>query len=92
VQKFYNKLKYIVNIGITLASTAVVVNQELMKAKIEGVVMEVARMGQWVDHMDQRVNRMDEKLDQMEKKMEKKFERMEKKMDKLLSQQFVTNF
>ncbi len=52
--------------------------------KVEGVMMEVDRMGQWVD-------RMEEKFEQMEKRMDEKFIRMEKKMDELLSQQYVPN-
>ncbi len=101
-QRFYSELKYIVSTRVALAGAAVVVNQELTKAKIEGVVMEVARMGQRVDRMEekleemekkmgQRVDRMEERLEKMEKKMDQKFDQMEQKMDKLLIQQFVPN-
>jgi len=45
VQRFYNELKYIVSIGIKLAGVAIVVNQKMMKAKVEGVEMEVAQIG-----------------------------------------------
>jgi len=38
--------------------------QKLTKAKVEGVMMGAAWMGQWIDHMD-------EKFEQMEKKMDK---------------------
>ncbi len=47
-----------------MAGATIVMNQELTKAKIEGVMMEVARMGQQMDHLD-------EKFDWMEKKMDK---------------------
>jgi uncharacterized membrane protein len=67
-----------------LAGAAVVVNQKLTKAKVEVVMMEVARMGQRVDHME-------EKFEQMEKKMDEKFNKMEKKMDILLIQQSIPN-
>jgi hypothetical protein len=56
-QKFYNELKYIVSIGITMVGATIIMNQELMKAKIEGVVMEVARMGQQIDHMNQKLTK-----------------------------------
>ncbi len=86
------------SIGVTLAGADVVVNQELTKAKVEGVMMEVARMGQRVDHLGQQldrmgqwVDRMEEKFEQMEKKMDEKFDIMEYKMDKLLIQQSVPN-
>jgi len=39
-------------------------NQEFTKVKVEGAVMEVARMGQQINHMD-------EKFDKLEKKMDK---------------------
>jgi hypothetical protein len=42
---FFSELKYILTVGVALASAAVVVNQKLMKTKIEGVLMEVVRMG-----------------------------------------------
>jgi DNA anti-recombination protein RmuC len=93
-QRFYSELKYIVSTGVALAGAAVVVNQELTKAKIEGVVMEVARMGQQVDRMEekleemekkmgQRVDRMEEKLEEMEKKMGQRVDRMEEKLEKM---------
>jgi hypothetical protein len=41
-QRFYSELKYIVSTRVALAAAAVVVNQELTKAKIKEVVMEVA--------------------------------------------------
>jgi hypothetical protein len=41
-QRFYNELKYIVSIGITMAGATIIMNQELMKAKVEGMMMEVA--------------------------------------------------
>jgi hypothetical protein len=44
-QKFYNELKYIVSVGITMVGATIIMNQELTKAKVEGVMMEVARMG-----------------------------------------------
>jgi hypothetical protein len=50
-QKFYSELKYIVNIGITLVGVTIIMNQELTKAKVEGVVTEVARMGQRIIHI-----------------------------------------
>jgi hypothetical protein len=37
-----------------------------MKTKIEGVLMEVVRMGQQVDDMGQGADRMEEKFEQME--------------------------
>jgi hypothetical protein len=42
----------------------IIMNQELTKAKVEGAMMEVARMGQQINHMD-------EKFEEMEKKMDK---------------------
>ncbi|CAM6040855.1 unnamed protein product [Sphagnum compactum] len=92
MERFYSELKYILSIGAALAGAAVVINQDLTKTKIEGVVMEVNRMGQQVDRMGQRVDRMGRRVDCMEKKMDEKFEQMEKKVDKLLSQQSVTNY
>jgi heme/copper-type cytochrome/quinol oxidase subunit 4 len=50
-QKFYTELKYIVSIGITLVGVTIIMNQELTKAKAEGVVTEVARMGQQIVHI-----------------------------------------
>jgi DNA anti-recombination protein RmuC len=93
-QRFYSELKYIVSTGVALAGAAIVVNQELTKAKIEGVVMEVARMGQQVDHMEekleemekkmgQRVDCMEEKLEEMEKKMGQRVDRMEEKLEEM---------
>ncbi len=80
-QKFYAEIKYILSVGVALAGAAVVVNQELTKAKIEGVStkiegvsMEVARLGQRVDNLEKRIARM------------------EKKIDELLIQQSVPNF
>jgi hypothetical protein len=55
-QKFYNELKYILSIGITMVGATIVMNQELTKAKVEGVMMEVAKMGQQIDHMDETFN------------------------------------
>jgi hypothetical protein len=34
-----------VSVGVELAGAAVVVNQEMMKAKVEGMEMEVAQIG-----------------------------------------------
>ncbi len=42
----------------------IIMNQEFTKVKVEGAVMEVARMGQQINHMD-------EKFDKLEKKMDK---------------------
>ncbi len=94
-QRFYTELKYIVSTGVALAGAAVVVNQEITKVKIKGVVVWVdcleEKLEQIEKNMGQRVDRLEEKLDNMEKRMDEKFDRMEQKMDKVLIQQFVPN-
>ncbi len=101
-QRFYTELKYIVSTGVALAGAAVVVNQEITKVKIKGVVVRVdcleEKLEQIEKNMGQRVDRLEEKLDNMEKRMDEKFDRMEQKMDrmeqkmdKVLIQQFVPN-
>ncbi len=50
-KKFYSELKYIVSIGITLVGVTIIMNQELRKAKVKGVVTEMARMGQRIVHI-----------------------------------------
>ncbi len=34
-------------------------------AKVEGVVMGVARMGQWINHIDEKFERMAKKIDKL---------------------------
>jgi len=50
-QKFYTELKYIVSIGITLVGVTIIMNHELTKAKVKGMVTEAARMGQRIIHI-----------------------------------------
>jgi hypothetical protein len=40
-------------------------NQKLTKAKVEGVVMGVAWMGQRIDHMDEKFKQMEKKMDKL---------------------------
>jgi hypothetical protein len=39
----------------------IIMNQELTKAKIEGVVIEVAWMGQQINHVDKKFEEMEKK-------------------------------
>jgi hypothetical protein len=54
-----------VSIEITVVGTNIIMNQELTKAKVEGVVMEVAQMGQRINYMDEKFNRMEKKMDKL---------------------------
>jgi hypothetical protein len=54
-----------VSIEIIVVVATIIMNQELTKAKVEGVVMEVARMGQRIDHMDEKFNQMEKKMDKL---------------------------
>jgi len=91
-QRFYTELKYILSSGFALAGATVVVNQEITKVKIEGVVVRVDYLEEKLEQIDknmgQRVDRLEEKLEQMDKNMgqrvdrlEEKLEHMEKRMD-----------
>ncbi len=91
-QKFYAEIKYILSVGVALAGAAVVVNQELTNAKIEGVSTKIEGVSMEVARLGQRVDRMEQKFENMEKRMDEKFARMEKKIDELLIQQSVPNF
>ncbi len=53
------------SIEITVVGTNIIMNQELTKAKVEGVVMEVAQMGQRINYMDEKFNRMEKKMDKL---------------------------
>ncbi len=68
-QRFYTELKYIVSTGVALAGAAVVVNQEITKVKIKGVVMRVDCLEEKLEQIDknmgQRVDRLEEKLEHM---------------------------
>jgi len=74
----------------------------LTKAKVEGVVTQVARMGQRFVHiiMNQEFTKVKvegavmevARMGQQINHMDEKFDKMEKKMDKLLIQRFATNF
>ncbi len=48
-----------------MVGATIVMNQELTKAKVEGVMMEVAKMGQQIDHMDETFNWMEKKVDKL---------------------------
>ncbi|CAK9194065.1 unnamed protein product [Sphagnum troendelagicum] len=87
LERFYTELKYIVSIGVALAGAAVVVNQEITKVKIEGVVVWVDCLEEKLEQIDknmgQRVDRLEEKLEQMDKNMGQWVDRMEEKLDNM---------
>jgi predicted transcriptional regulator len=72
-QRFFTKLKYILSSGVALAGAAVVMNQEITKVKIKGVVVRVDYLEEKLEQIDKnmgrRVDRLEEKLEQMDKNM-----------------------
>jgi len=93
-QRFYTEFKYIVSTGVALAGAAIVMNQEITKVKIKGVVMRVdcleekleqinKNMGQRVDRLEEKLEHMGQRVDRMEQKLDNMEKKMEEKLDNM---------